>query len=528
MPERFCMVRNTEQLPSPIPATLLRCLGPLAALLLAMQLEFYHMKQAFEAAADEAINHIETKAKTFEVALEGFAHFLAIAGNVGDNQVRAYVQGIRELHPDLYMFEIASRVEQRQRDAFEQAMRARGYSDFVIHSFDFDGERQVTSVGERPVYYPIRFIEPENPDTTPVLGLDLGGISTELVDTLMESLASSRARASHPFELLEGGMGYVIYSPVEPPSSNQMTASRIQPLNFAMLVVRSKDLLPGWVNPQNGYSVSLSYPQANSETRQEMLTEPVSRDGQRLLSRLIGPSTRKAMINSESQPFEMTLSQSIHWSDFRLGWMLAVILSGSWLSFYMARGIARSLHRKARAQEAQQQLYRRANFDSLTQLPNLDLLVDRAEQAIRIAVRSGTKVAICYLDIDQFKPINDRWGHDAGDALLAEIATRLQQSLRDEDTAARIHGDEFVVLLPNITDQSALALVARKILSIFDLPFSIAGQPIRVRGSIGTVLFPDEAHDLDEMLKLSDTRMYAHKRSGVVSVPTTAKLSRVE
>ena len=124
------MDRRTEHRPLPIYAKLLCWLGPLAAILFAFQLEFIRLNQAFDEAIHLAIDQTETKVNTFEVALEGFANFLAVASDIGDDEIRAYVQGIRTLYPDIYMFEISSRVEHPQRHAFEQAMRAKGYRDF--------------------------------------------------------------------------------------------------------------------------------------------------------------------------------------------------------------------------------------------------------------------------------------------------------------------------------------------------------------------------------------------------------------
>ncbi|MEH6628010.1 MAG: GGDEF domain-containing protein [Motiliproteus sp.] len=107
--------------------------------------------------------------------------------------------------------------------------------------------------------------------------------------------------------------------------------------------------------------------------------------------------------------------------------------------------------------------------------------------------------------------MNDTLGHQAGDDLLVEIAFRLQGVLREEDTAARIHGDEFVVLLTEVEDQSALDLVAAKINGVFSQSFAIAGQSLNIKTSIGSALYPDDATDIEALMNISDQQMYKQK-----------------
>ena len=157
-------------------------------------------------------------------------------------------------------------------------------------------------------------------------------------------------------------------------------------------------------------------------------------------------------------------------------------------------------------------LYSQANFDLLTGLPNTNMLMDRAEQAIRMAERSGSIVAICYLDLNKFKVVNDTWGHDAGNELLIQIALRLKQALRAEDTVARIHGDEFIILLPEVNKLSAWDYnIPDKLLSIFEQPFYVAGQALHITGSFGVASYPEDGRDLESLLGVSDKRMYVHK-----------------
>lgn len=176
-------------------------------------------------------------------------------------------------------------------------------------------------------------------------------------------------------------------------------------------------------------------------------------------------------------------------------------------------GIA-SLRQRAIQKNTEEQIQRLAHYDSLTELPNRALFFDRLQQALATAKRDKARLAVMFLDIDLFKPVNDTLGHDIGDLLLKEIAQRIQGCLRESDTAARMGGDEFVVLLPTIEmDQDAL-VVAEKICAALNQPFEIAGHAIRISSSIGIAAYPENGSEEKALLKNADTAMYYAKESG--------------
>jgi diguanylate cyclase (GGDEF)-like protein/PAS domain S-box-containing protein len=152
--------------------------------------------------------------------------------------------------------------------------------------------------------------------------------------------------------------------------------------------------------------------------------------------------------------------------------------------------------------------------DALTGLPNRLLLVDRMKQATAHLGRKNAPVAVLFIDLDRFKDINDTLGHAAGDRLLQEVAERLGKCVRDGDTVARLSGDEFVVLLAGLNDVQDAALVADKIVTTVAAPCRIGGTELRVSPSIGIALFPDDGHDIDELLRNADTAMYHAKQEG--------------
>jgi diguanylate cyclase (GGDEF)-like protein/PAS domain S-box-containing protein len=164
--------------------------------------------------------------------------------------------------------------------------------------------------------------------------------------------------------------------------------------------------------------------------------------------------------------------------------------------------------------EQQHQLERLAHFDPLTQIPNRILLADRLQLAMARTTRSGKLLAVCYLDLDGFKPVNDRLGHAAGDQVLVQLAGRLQSALRGGDTVARLGGDEFVLLLNDLTDVHESATVLERVLELVAEPYFVQDETIVLSASIGVTLFPADASDATTLLRHADQALYLAKQSG--------------
>ena len=155
-----------------------------------------------------------------------------------------------------------------------------------------------------------------------------------------------------------------------------------------------------------------------------------------------------------------------------------------------------------------------AHYDLLTDLPNRSLFTDRLRQALARAKRDKAHLAMMFIDLDQFKLINDTHGHDVGDLLLGRTAESLLDCLRETDTAARIGGDEFVVLLPNIEDGQDALVIAEKILQAISQPFEVADKILPISASIGVAVYPEHGDDEKQLLINADIAMYQAKKSG--------------
>ena len=160
-----------------------------------------------------------------------------------------------------------------------------------------------------------------------------------------------------------------------------------------------------------------------------------------------------------------------------------------------------------------------ATHDALTGLPNRKLLHDRLSHAIERARRSRNgknekwELAVMVLDLDNFKSVNDTYGHAQGDILLQAVTERLKNSLRESDTVARMGGDEFTLIFENTSGTEDAELLAKKVLAVFDSPFQLGGREVRATASVGISLYPRDGADIETLLTYADVAMYRAKRS---------------
>ncbi|MGH8767381.1 MAG: putative bifunctional diguanylate cyclase/phosphodiesterase [Burkholderiales bacterium] len=155
-----------------------------------------------------------------------------------------------------------------------------------------------------------------------------------------------------------------------------------------------------------------------------------------------------------------------------------------------------------------------AHHDLLTGLPNRTLFQDRMQQALASAKRMETRVALLFIDLDRFKNVNDSFGHRAGDILLQTVAARLRGCVRETDTACRHAGDEYLIVLSALREPAEAALVAAKVLAIFEEPFLLEAQEIQMSASVGISVYPDDGQTMEDLIRNADAAMYYSKRSG--------------
>lgn len=185
------------------------------------------------------------------------------------------------------------------------------------------------------------------------------------------------------------------------------------------------------------------------------------------------------------------------------------------LSAIPAWSISQTVIRRRRMRR---ELYKSANYDELTSLPNRHLFIDRLEQALNQARRFKHKGALLFIDLDRFKAVNDKHGHETGDEMLRMVGERLNAGIRKSDTAARFGGDEFVVLIPVEQEQKGVEILASKLIKVISRPYRLTGVEVSVGASIGIRIFSGESGDSNEspesIINDADTAMYKAKSAG--------------
>jgi len=212
-----------------------------------------------------------------------------------------------------------------------------------------------------------------------------------------------------------------------------------------------------------------------------------------------------------AHPFTVTVVKQLGWADLSKG-LLAGNFTVSLLTFALLLAYGRSHHlNEIERLRAEDRLFYLANYDSLTALPNRSLFLDRLQHAHSQAQRHGTALSLLFLDVDEFKSVNDTYGHAVGDELLKLFAERLRTCVRVDDSIGRLGGDEFVIVLENVGGPHDAQAVADKIQQSMTRPFGIAGHELKVHVSVGIANYPEHARDIQELLRLADREMYANK-----------------
>jgi diguanylate cyclase (GGDEF)-like protein/PAS domain S-box-containing protein len=241
-----------------------------------------------------------------------------------------------------------------------------------------------------------------------------------------------------------------------------------------------------------------------------------------LLGKSVLPLLRKFLRRAKTRPQAMKSLRAVVEHRDTKGQELIAMSDGRFLEMTsipqlqndVIVGRVFSLHDVTDKKHDEEVIRHQAYHDALTGLPNRLLMIDRLKHAITLATRGGRRVVLLYLDLDHFKSVNDRLGHELGDQLLQTVATRLKSRLRLSDTICRLGGDEFTITLEEVHDNHGWKAVADSLVNILAQPFEIAGHEIWVSGSIGASIFPDDAQSADELIRHADMAMYEAKQLG--------------
>jgi diguanylate cyclase (GGDEF)-like protein/PAS domain S-box-containing protein len=197
--------------------------------------------------------------------------------------------------------------------------------------------------------------------------------------------------------------------------------------------------------------------------------------------------------------------------DIYAEWLSIKVILNQDRSVRMYLAIFSDITEKKQADEI---IWKQANYDLLTNLPNRRLFSDRLEHEIKIAHRTDRSLALLFIDLDYFKQVNDTLGHEMGDILLIKVSERINESVRESDTVARMGGDEFTAILPQIDSPEDAERVVRMIIEKLAQPFDLNGTTITISASVGIAIYPNDALNSKELLQNADKAMYDAKKQG--------------
>jgi diguanylate cyclase len=477
--------------------------------------EIRRLEQQFRQATDALAAVVKNRLDTNETVLSGLVAFLLAVEEDDYEATQRYAASVASTYPHIHMVEIARRVPAHEIADFVTTLQQTWRRDFALKTFpDITGRSPVAQAPPGDTW-PILFLYPPLPEVQPIYGLQL-----ETVDYLTETLARTQghphAVTSPVFELFEGGMGYILLQSVERPphAQERNTPNFFGNTMAAMLVIRSEALLADVAPDVAETTMNITLGLINNDGKEGTLTGHHAEQKNTLSNRLLPVFERTEIVAANGQRVTIGFRQQQHLRDiFRPE--TVVIFTLLFCAVFLAPLLMLRHYRAlVRANIEHEQSAYLATHDVLTGLPNRFLLADRFELILHDWKRNGTPFAVILLDLDHFKEINDRYGHEVGDHVLRTAAERMTDQLRACDTVARYGGDEFIILLTQTAGAPDALQVGGKILSTVSLPMTTPGGPLEVSCSLGIAVCPDHGTDFDTLRRCADMAMYAAKQSG--------------
>lgn len=346
-------------------------------------------------------------------------------------------------------------------------------------------------------------LKADNPQIRRLLTFD-GRSRAEAAARLPAPLRAGSGLASAAVTLAPGEPGLLLVRPVD--------ASRRQ---FVALETPAAALLPALGRLPDGGRLQLWH---GARSAGPALLDRATRARSGVEQLLFPRFSAVRRIGGSAQPMVIALSWQLGFSELNpVECVVAAALSLALLAI-MLIGVSSYARFLAGSQAREMRLFYLANHDRLTNLANRNLFYDRLQHAISRLNRSGLSVAVLFLDMDRFKPVNDTYGHSTGDRVLQQIAARLKAELRGEDTVARLGGDEFSVLLEDVASKEEVNQVVERLKRAVERPYELDGHSIRLGVSIGVAYYPEDGVLIEELLSVADRKMYGEKNDPSVAV----------
>jgi len=463
----------------------------------------------------EIQSHISDRLLVAETALEGFSAFVSSMDEFDHDKASEFANNLLERYPYLYMFEVAEHVEGSNRLIYENKLASTIYEGFYIRQFDYENTRQWIAAPLADSYYPIIFQAPLYDDERNILGLDLNS-SDFLLQAMEMSHQEKTPVATKPFNLAEHELGYVIHRAINPSgmlSPKPLTANR-----YALLALKYKKLFFDTGKIPFYFSVNLTDNRFINDKSTELVIDLKPNQSEaNPLEKILFPQLtfHKSLQNSvQSQPYILSVSWQLRWFDFNFLLISGVLVTALFLYKVSVNNARTYFKEKLKMMDKEGTLYYMANFDSLTGVANRYHFNEFLEMEILRAKRSKLRFSLLFIDINEFKPINDKYGHTVGDSVLLEVATKLSTHLREDELLARFGGDEFILVSNQSLTKDDGASLAGRLKDEFDSPIEIKRNLIQVSLSIGISTYPDDGENIEALISAADKRMYQDKTAG--------------
>lgn len=466
-------------------------------------------EQQFNRDALQLSEQLNQKLQNNETVLDSYAAFSTLDRGQDLHAERRFARQLLRRYPQILWLGHIERIAPDQLPQLQQRLRQL-YGRASTPSAP-SGDAWERRFG----LFPLAFIEPTQPSG--LLAADLGRLQG-VRQALQDALESGRMEISGQIKLPGLPAGYLLIRAMDDVLNAPLSTS-LAPAHFAAMAIRADSLLPSQLPLPDGAEVRLlhrsSPPDAPALLRQA--------EGASMLETLLFPRLEiRHPLGGANQPLLLTISQQLGWRQigvFEWGML-------SFLSLALLAGLLLVAHHYLQLahgrRQRENQLFYLANHDRLTGLANRNLFYDRLQHAISRVDRSGKRLALLFLDLDRFKPVNDTYGHVTGDRILQLIAARIKEELRGEDTVARLGGDEFVVLMEDIESNREADKIVNRLKQVIHQPYEVSDNLITVGVSIGIAYYPEDGLLIDELLTVADRKMYGDKREIAAADAETA------
>jgi diguanylate cyclase (GGDEF)-like protein len=468
------------------------------------------LQTTFDFLAHESNERIRERLAVYEQVLSAGVGLFSASDDVSRTEFARFYAALRlgERYPGIHGVGFSMLIKPADRERHVQAVRAEGFPNYDI-----------VPPGDRPVYTSVVYLEPFAGTNLRAFGFDMFSEPVRRA-AMTQARDSARAALTGKVTLVQEGNGasqpgFLMYLPVyrNGVPHDTIEARRASLIGWVYAPFRMADFMSGLERSQSS-SLDIEIYDGDTQDKAALLYDSDSRrqDVPAALKRVtrIEAANRIWTVVTAAEP-EFAQHSLTDRPQLLLQAGISISLLLTLLTWLFLDDRARALHAATQAMQL-------ALYDPLTGLPNRKLLDERLQQALLKAKRGHGHVALLFIDLDKFKPVNDNFGHAYGDLLLKEVARRLQSCMRESDTASRLGGDEFVALLADIEGAYGVAVAARKILERLNEPYEIAGQVFHISASIGAALYPEHGEDPKTLMKSADLAMYTAKHAGRANV----------